>query len=152
MCRLLSTAVHKHNENHALSYKGPASRLKHMLMPQIYIHGCELWKHTWLCTPTELGSTPECKCRRGIQMVRAHVWECADVQIQEMHHDALTAPLRHFEKRPAAEYGAPPPPPPLPYKWREAETEREGGQGRPDTVNKNTISSSDMPILLEAWL
>lgn len=57
----------------------------------------------------------------------------------------LTAPLRHCEKRPAAERRAPPP-----YKWREAETEREGGQGRPDTVNKNTISSSDMPILLEA--
>lgn len=49
------------------------------------------------------------------------------------------------EKRPAAERRAPPP-----YKWRAAETEREGGQGRPDTVNKNTISSSDMPILLEA--
>lgn len=64
-----------------------------------------------------------------------------------MHHGELTAPLRHFEKHPAPENRAP-----LPYKWREAETERERGQGRPDTVNKNTISSSDMPILLEAWL
>lgn len=80
-----------------------------------------------------------------IQMVCAHTWKHAEIQIQEMHHGALTAPLRHFEKRPAPEYRAPPP-----YKWREAETEREGGQERPDTVNKNTISSSDMPILLEA--
>lgn len=78
-------------------------------------------------------------------MVCAHTWKQAEIQIQEMHHGALTAPLRHCEKRPAPERRAPPP-----YKWREAETEREGGQGRPDTVNKNTISSSDMPILLEA--
>lgn len=79
-------------------------------------------------------------------MVCAHMWKQAEIQIREMHHGALTAPLRHSEKHPAPEYRASSPP----YKWREAETERGGGQGRPDTVNKNTISSSDMPILLEA--